>query len=281
MSEYNYAIPLPGGIIMNAACTHETPNQPEKIFPHTHRHRELYFFVRGDCSYMVESSVDPLSFGTAILTRPGELHGVQLLSPCLYERYYCYIPQDAFAFCGEPSPMRVFTARPFGQENAIVLPQEIARDCCERFRRIRDLFCASAADMRSRALAELLIILTEINRARECHLAAESRSSSDELLNRALQCISAELSSIQSTTDLAQRLYVSREYLSRTFRQSMGISLSRYILLKRIELAKHLLRRGVPLIDVSIECGFSDYTYFITAFRRMEGVTPARYQRMK
>ncbi len=280
METYNKAFLIPDGITMNAVRTYETPEPNVNIFPHTHTHFELYFFIRGNCSYMVESGIFPLSFGTVIYTQPGELHSIQILKPCLYERYYFYIPRDKLLFCGLPSPLRFFTERKFGCGNALQLPMEIALDCQQRLQLMHSLYWRDDPEKSYRALAEFLTILSQINQIKESVSTETLLQQDNGLINQALRCINDELVSIHSTADLAQKLFVSREYLSRSFRQSMGISLKQYITTKRIELAKHLLQRGSPLSDVCAACGFQDYSHFITIFHRITGTTPARYQRL-
>ena len=53
-------------------------------YPHTHNFCELYFFVGGNCSYMVENSVFKLRPGMVVFTRPGELHSVKIDDACKY-----------------------------------------------------------------------------------------------------------------------------------------------------------------------------------------------------
>ena len=62
----------------------ETPADDAMHYPHTHDCCELYLFLRGKCTYMVENGIFPLSFGSVLYTRPGELHSVRVTEPCLY-----------------------------------------------------------------------------------------------------------------------------------------------------------------------------------------------------
>lgn len=48
----------------------------------------------------------------------------------------------------------------------------------------------------------------------------------------------------------------------------------------RMEIAKRLLDQGdLPIIEIAIECGYSNPSHFATAFRRQVGVTPIEYRR--
>ena len=79
--------------------------------PHVHPFCELYFFVEGKCSYMVENGIYDMPPGTVIFTRPGEIHSVRINEPCLYEVLLPDRPgfshradrQDAYALFLRPS----------------------------------------------------------------------------------------------------------------------------------------------------------------------------------
>lgn len=251
----------------------ETAVNTATHYPHTHDDCELYVFLRGECSYMVENGIFPLSFGSVIFTRPGELHSVRVLEPCVYERAYFQIRTDALSFL-QPSPMRCFTDRPFGQENYLHLPAEEAQYCAEEIRRCFQAKEDGVADTQSIALSALLNVLAVVNRCRESGVIAGGSGR----ISEALRCINEHLPEIRTAKDVAQRLYVSREHLSRAFSREMGITLTQYLTIKRVERAKEYLRGGMMPEQVCSCCGWGDMSYFIAVFRRVVGTTPAKYK---
>ena len=251
----------------------EAPADDVMHYPHTHDFCELYLFLRGKCTYMVENGIFPLSFGSVLYTRPGELHSVRVTEPCLYERAYIQIQPDVLSFL-QPSPLRCFTDRPFGQDNYLQLSPEDAEFCAQRIRRCFRLQEERSPDVQSLSLSVLLEILSVINRNRERGQPAAGNG----LVSDTLRCIHENLPEIRTAKDVAQRLYVSREHLSRAFSRDMGITLTRYLTLKRIERAKEYLRKGLPPEEVCSRCGWGDMSYFIAVFRRETGVTPGKYQ---
>ena len=58
----------------------------------------------------------------------------------------------------------------------------------------------------------------------------------------------------------------------------MGIA--EYIRKLRIDQAKQLLaeRTELSLAEIAYACGFSDYNYFITVFKKLVGVPPIAYR---
>jgi hypothetical protein len=97
-------------------------------YPHTHEFCELYFYLGGECSYMVENGLYDVAAGTVIFTRPGELHSVRIDEQCTYERCYYQIHPRALDFLGADaarSALRCFFNRPFGVGNSAVLPADV------------------------------------------------------------------------------------------------------------------------------------------------------------
>lgn len=72
---------------------------------------------------------------------------------------------------------------------------------------------------------------------------------------------------------------LSRYHLLRVFRQAFGVPPHQYHTLRRIELAKRLIRANTPFADVALESGFSDQSHFTNTFRRYTGATPSQYAR--
>lgn len=64
-------------------------------------------------------------------------------------------------------------------------------------------------------------------------------------------------------------------------RQSYGIGIAAHIRHLRIEKAKSLLEESdaLPISEIAYLCGFNDYNYFITVFKRETSMSPLRYQK--
>ncbi|WP_088831596.1 response regulator transcription factor [Paenibacillus tyrfis] len=74
---------------------------------------------------------------------------------------------------------------------------------------------------------------------------------------------------------VAGRFFVSKEHLSRTFKQETGSTVVDYIISKRMEKAKQLLLDPANSIKSAAEAvGYSDITYFHRLFKKVTGITP-------
>lgn len=82
-----------------------------------------------------------------------------------------------------------------------------------------------------------------------------------------------------SLQELSRRFFVNHSYLSRAFKENVGINISSYINTVRIEHAKMLLKNtNYPVSVVSLNVGYTDANYFVKLFKKYVGVTPSAYR---
>ncbi len=97
-----------------------------------------------------------------------------------------------------------------------------------------------------------------------------------------VQCIDYIYSHINERTtinELADYTALSPSYLSRLFKQNLGISISDYIREKKIEKAENLLKYSdYSLIDIANYLAFSSQSHFIQTFEKYVGLTPKKYR---
>ncbi|MFB5762379.1 response regulator [Paenibacillus medicaginis] len=80
--------------------------------------------------------------------------------------------------------------------------------------------------------------------------------------------------------DISSRFYLSREYISRKFKQEFGVNLSEYLTRLRIRQAKLLLLDPrLRLQQVAEMVGYQDEKYFGKVFKKLEGMTPGEYRK--
>lgn len=82
-----------------------------------------------------------------------------------------------------------------------------------------------------------------------------------------------------SLSDLAAVAQLSSFHFLRSFRDSLGSTPARYVMDRRLERAKYLLRVSTLTIsEVGIGVGFEEVSHFSRAFRRCVGMTPSAFR---
>ncbi len=100
------------------------------------------------------------------------------------------------------------------------------------------------------------------------------------VVEAALGIIRRDYAFLDGIAELAERLEVSQEYLTRCFCKYIGVTPGKYLNQVRIENAKLLLRQGGHSIQfVSDACGFANANYFARVFRTNVGINPRDYAR--
>ena len=81
---------------------------------------------------------------------------------------------------------------------------------------------------------------------------------------------------------LAAQAGVSKFYFTRLFKNSMGVSPSRYLLTLRMDEAKRLLRETKrSVVDVALDVGYANPSHFARFFRRETGLSPSDYRQQR
>jgi AraC-like DNA-binding protein len=97
---------------------------------------------------------------------------------------------------------------------------------------------------------------------------------------RTLAYIEANLPSKMDIDDLANVVALSRSHFSRSFKHTVGLSPMEYVVVRRVERAKVMIRTTKePLAEVALACGFADQAHLNRRFRDIVGTSPGRWRR--
>lgn len=246
---------------------------------HHHDFYEIYYFLGGQVDYRVEGAVYHMEPGDLLLINPLELHQ-PVIHPGAeaYERIVLWIDQDYLEELptGEVSLTRCFDHAQPGHTNLLRL------NAAQRSgvgAKLEELLREAGGTEYGAALwasGAVLQLLVEINRIA---LQSDGRGMREEpsLVSQVLSYIGDHYWEELTLESLSQQFYVSKFYLSHEFRRSVGTSPYHYILLKRLLIARQLLRDGVGPGVVCQSCGFGDYANFYRAFRAEYGMSPREY----
>ena len=117
------------------------------------------------------------------------------------------------------------------------------------------------------------------SRSRPARLATPQRISGWKM-RRLIEFIEENLDGDLSLEAMAAEVHVSPLYLARAFKTAVGQSPHQYVLRRRLERAKELLRNtDRPIVDVALSAGFSSQSHLSNWFLRDVGVSPAAYRR--
>jgi len=253
---------------------------PKEVALHHHDFYEIYFFLSGNVQYIVESRSYLLTPGDILLISPMELHQ-PMFAPehRAYERIVLWIdkqfldgfsqPGQSFTDCFDTTvPGHANLLRPEGVQRqylTFLLEQLIAESLSE------DAYQEIAS------LTYLAQVLISLNRLSLQRTAEERVTSPGSAVYSVLGYINEHYSETLTLDDLANKFFISKYHLSREFQRLVGTSVHRYIVQKRLVMAKQMLSAGRPSSEVYQSCGFGDYSNFYRAFKAEYQISPKDY----
>jgi AraC family transcriptional regulator len=174
----------------------------------------------------------------------------------------------------------------FGDESALldVVDRRVFRDsemetiCRSLYREV------SLGEMADRLFVESLVMqLGVLLLRRHATAPKEARSMSPAGLTRGqargvLDYIESNLSRELTLRELAGTASLSPHHFARMFKRTIGTAPHRYVVERRVEHAKRMLRTsGTSLVEVGLSMGFCNQSHFTSTFSRVVGVTPTRF----
>jgi AraC family transcriptional regulator len=99
-------------------------------------------------------------------------------------------------------------------------------------------------------------------------------------LRRVTELVDAKIEADLNLFEMAESVDLSAAHFSRMFRRSTSQSPHQFVLRRRVDRARDMLRASdARVLDVAVACGFKTQQHFARIFRRMCGTSPTEYKR--
>lgn len=134
-----------------------------------------------------------------------------------------------------------------------------------------------SGDSLERQAAFLATMRTLITRHARVSTAPQPTRAERRAAKIAREYIEANFRDNLSLDQLASLAGLNRFYFLRSFRKEVGLPPHEFLTQVRIERAKKLLIRGMPIAQVALETGFVDQSHLTHRFKRFVGLTPKQY----
>ncbi len=256
---------------------HNVSSDPKsETFPmHAHDQIEIYYFVSGNCKYLVEGSEYLLRSGDIMIMRPSETHNLCVLDNTPYERIVIHIlPEIITAFDPEGILLKPFFDRPLGLNN-----QYHSEDFPSNLYMLL-MSCFKGESVLGNRLecdSKVFAVLGEIYKAyvnKLNSLPQEKVTVSNDNAVRIIKYINDHLFEPLSLKSISDMFYISQSQLNRIFRKATGSPVWEYITIKRLIAARSRIQKGESAGKVCTDCGFKDYSSFYRLYKDRFGISP-------
>lgn len=247
----------------------------EVLPDHTHDGAlEIVFVPKGEMIYSIGPRMYQVRGGDFFIAGPDVVHGTGGLPMGVGEIYWTEIAMDRIdGFLGLAEPFATDL-----RDTLRVLPSGLHTGNKAMFAHLEALFEILPTKSRARiaqAHGHYLGLLGEVSKCVEGRLVSSEREWSP-----VFDAIEASLADPPSLAELAELVSLSESRFKVLFKEFCGISPAEYIVRRKIERSKVLLKRAEAMvIEVAVDLGFSSSQYFSSVFRKYVGLTPREFRK--
>ncbi|RRJ64599.1 response regulator [Paenibacillus oralis] len=108
---------------------------------------------------------------------------------------------------------------------------------------------------------------------------AEVVKQSDSVVQIIKRYVATHIDQELSRDILAEQVFLNPDHLTRIFKKETGYSISEYVIMERLKLAKELLAQtDIPIGAVAAAVGISNFSYFTKLFKKYTHYGPSEYR---
>lgn len=254
-----------------------------KVFPHKHDFYEIYFQLSDNVSYVIGNQEYHPKKGDFILVPPGQLHypSEMNISPeNKYSRIVLWCRIDFFEKFVKIDPSLNHMWDAVVQNNSYHIHPTAGAST-----RLYDLFLSLISEQKNPEFASkamsislLMGIFVRINRIINETKDFGKHGPSANMFANIISYIHTHLTEELTLSTLAKKFFVSSGYISKLFREYMGITVHQYIMSLRLEGCRKAIQTGIPILSAAEMYGFHDYSSFYRAFKSAFLISPREYQ---
>lgn len=238
--------------------------------PHMHDHSafELYYLCRGEREYFIGDKFYKIGEGDLVLIPHHLLHRTAGKGAT---RFLLYFSES-------------FLRRFFTDEMISALPLE-----SPLVFRPSEGFRAEIEGELAAMLAEYAEDSAHLFASRLCHLLFSLANApnvytatpfSDRRIGQIVRYINENYSEINDIEQIAERFFISKYHLCRTFNKNLGLPLVSYLNTIKIRAAAELMSdERLNLTEIATRSGFNSSSYFCKVFKAEKGVSPTVYRK--
>ena len=258
---------------------HYRDKNPESVTLHYHDFYEIFFFLSGNVDYRVEGRSYRLESGDVLLISPQELHQPAIEPDVDYERIVLWVDRSYMQSISGPS---MDLSACFGNEftgpiNLLRPPKVQQVALGQMLSRLNREYNSRHPGGEIYAAGLLQQFLVEINRLALQTTSRVRKMEDPDLVSQVLAYIGIHYRENITLETLASEFFVSKYHLSHEFSHRVGTSIYRYVIFRRLMLAREMIANGKAPGDIYQFCGFGDYANFYRAFKSEYGISPRQF----
>lgn len=251
ISEY-HRLPILDGLELLNAKSHTLD------FPfHTHNTFNIALILDTTFNTKLNDKFLRAPKGTLSITNPEEVHA----TPCDHD-----LGNSFFTYYVSPEAIKDFNdGQPVFFEDKIIYDQSIFNELYF----LSSNYQKNAIEFENRLIGVITILVSKY---------ASIKPNSFKTIKLFQDFLNETNFGSFSLDKTASQFGINKYKFIRLFKQETGLTPNNFVLLKKIERSKKMLKEGKPIFDIAIDCGFYDTSHFYKNFKRFTGVNPLDFQ---
>lgn len=235
----------------------------------------VFYFHSDGGNIVFQNKIYPIRKGALCFIRAGKQHCTIPDKPESYDRSKIFISEETVNGILKLTPKDKVLQELFKSSSVIYaqIPEQMHKE-------IENIYIRAELELNQRGDETAFIgcFLQLITYLRDYSLGHINNSSNR--LTRVIDFINRNYSSIVTLDDICREVYISKHYLCRMFKDTVGMTIMEYLLKTRIAAAKnYLTSEEMSIGEISDKCGFSSVSYFSQVFKKNTGVSPHEYRK--
>lgn len=243
---------------------------------HTHECCEVFFCKKGGKFFLIDDKIYKVHDGDVFIINQFEAHKITF-EDSYVERYVIQLhPEFLFSSSTDNSDLsKCFYIRNKNISHCLSLNKEEQIYLTNLLEELKQEHFFGDDVIKNSIMIQLLAFLNK------CFLTNHKTEEKiyNEQLKKAIFFINEHLTEDINLEMIAKNSYISVNHLCKLFKSTLGTTVMKYIIGKRISQAKKYLKKGYSVSDTAFICGFHDYSNFIRTFTKSVGVSPGKYKK--
>lgn len=270
-----------GYLLKNFELFHLRDKKNMQFEFHYHDFNKIIIFISGKVTYLIEGKAYQLKPWDILLVNSNEIHKPLIDAGETYERLVIWV--NSFFLMnqdnGKNTLLTCFALATQRKMNLLRLTPELLPIIKNILSELEDTNIKQefgSTILKNSLFLQFIVYLNRISLGSE-NDKEQPDIQYDKTIAQILHYVNGNLSEDLSMDRLSSVFFLSKYYLMHKFKQHTGYTLHNYILQKRLIAANALIKEGKSITTACTESGFSDYSNFLRAFKKMFGLSPKKH----
>ncbi len=239
------------------------------------------YFIKGIGEIKIEGKKYDIKDGDLILLKPSELYHCVVKDGKYHERLVLYFNGNLLKNFGAAGDtfFEPFYKREDGYKNKINKEKIKTEKIDVLLTELLELVKKSNEIDKLVSQCKAVEILSKIRNIIAKNSTVEVKSADNKTINNVIAYINQNFQYDISLNDIAKEFFVDKFYISRLFKEYVGVTVWNYVIFRRITAFNDLISVNTPIEEAYLRVGFQNYSNFFRLYKKHMNMTPSEYKK--